>query len=1567
MSSLVVPVPKLGGEFEIRIRNAESLEIEKIIKSKNIFTRCGLHQVFRSPRPFEDLSDSAYRIIMKEGVVKETPVITEPFAGIRVNGNEDNTARTDPSDDLVDDWNYVDTVFPHYSYIEDRFGQPSTTKNYNTILVFNNTDKIIAYTNLDIPCTQTPTQVLDVLYRLFFIFPTDLGLDNDDGVSVSPRSYEWLMKYSQTNATKGENGTVRGHHRYLLPQLPTGSDTPDLNSIRPMHHPFHKLPRQIESPYNFFVMEHADATREPGQSIDDAAETTTVYEQFSLEGRWRGTWTYDFTTGQSDFVGLIMGSSSLTRNDLGTIGANGESNASQDQWDPDITEYFIMKHWHMVPAVQRIRDTSNNIITSPIQPIHNHGPTAFTPFIDVNELADSAGVPIANGTTWTDPDFPKFYRFDYHTSGDVGTGTYTFRVRDTIGFIDRWDSASPRLGTYLPNARWDPYIYRSVDNGLKQVRDVTASAMSTTIPPAGNNFTTILYGHHGTYDRTEEYDLYHTIFVDDTGITLLHNWSHDYYNFDINSTPSLNVSDIRQVAASSNGEIWIAEGSAGGGIYVIHDPTGTSPTITKQSTGLPSSGDIACYGIQVHNDGEVFAMINGGLYRSSAEATMDRTWSSTSFDFVGADANTASGAWSATVGLVLDPEHVNYHLLIRTNTLITSGAGERRETWWRDDADNPSGIRGPILQPHRPNLTGGNAPENHVTFNLNLYHHQYVRVSRTGGFWVSSDGGNEDSGQDPYETQTLYRLTYGSADKFAIDSDVPNESTYNSSLEHKYPDRVSFIYDNYNVPYVIGNGLSNTPKKKGIWDINGNCVGGGYIQHPSWNDGAQEQIELYPEGLNTDGKRGNGVFFLGGINFGGNDPYWPRYINQIFPSPWDGSNYAFNDTASPYWYGDLTTAQKIDMALNNEHTIFQEGIWRDYRWNGSAWVLNWANNTIDTGNSAQRDSTGIAASRHGFDVESHEFNGRACINATAVFDSASYNGDYPFANDLTLAFKVNWTDAYKRYHALTGGSDYMTEPNIGPFYQEKGECLFEINDPAGNNRIALLWNSPYFPDSNDHIYLLESTTITKWEPKPSANVLIHFTANTTEYALYLDGVLANTIAPNSAVSFANSSLKFTVGATNYNTEYNNHDRPSMFYAGELGDIQVWSRVLTSTMITEAYNNRATTTLPNGATSNTELEARWELDQQTGLSESRATHDTWETLHDGIEVMFDDGTEGTTGVSVGSYHTMAVVDGIMIDNSMTFDHSMEMYFYPTDINFDYVEAANGYNSVPSSAIQVIDQPVYWTQGSDNNRGGEATGVNSIQHFYDNVSGYTVAPGAVANAPEPNLATTSSIQSIQYLTGNFTIKFKVVRDMQETSANDDCALGIYGTFVTTGNEDKNSLTHSLVFNTDGFVDIFEGSTRRVANWQAYSPGDEFEISRTGTTINFHKVGVANTNGTDTSSGGVYVTYSADYQEFAIYDCKVTYDQPAYVMNVGNNAVGSANGCWDENFLTCSWSEFATEVVLDGNVIDVTIEQTGFGEATSPAANTCVFLPEAGLLCFNSADADKTVTGRFAVITR
>lgn len=462
---------------------------------------------------------------------------------------------------------------------------------------------------------------------------------------------------------------------------------------------------------------------------------------YNVWARWGSnqkyaTWAGDHTYGRYNFD-----TTNSVSTDIGKIARTIEITSDADGNDY-ISSNYVSTTWSSV--------FPSGSPHKPIQPIHNHNIDAISPFLDVDFLASSQGSVFANGSAWTNLDWPELYRIEYTSTGDVGVARYMARMRRTVGFEgESYESDRVPLSTKYYH---DTLAYKTIEGGYGLGK----------IP--------------SHYFRIEQYGKDSTISWEDSGgITLINHNTSVVRTFDADSNPALPVSSVHQVSVDNNDNIWIAAPSQG--LFRIEDPYGT-PTITQMNNatnGLPVVGYTQCYAVAVGYNNSIWALCSNGLVHTlnptdpnPSFVIYDPTTTGVPFDYTGITNNN----WDDVLYMDVDRNHPDNQMLFALNNL---GGTNVQLAWWSTQGVS---YTGPVLQSYT--ITAPVA-------------YRRAKCSKYGNAWVGIDSTGDTA-------TYMKRLVFGQS-SFGT-------NLYTSGYLGGYNGTICWFYDNYNVPYVFGGGSS---------------------------------------------------------------------------------------------------------------------------------------------------------------------------------------------------------------------------------------------------------------------------------------------------------------------------------------------------------------------------------------------------------------------------------------------------------------------------------------------------------------------------------------------------------------------------------------------------------------------------------------------------------------------------------------------------------------------------------------------------------------------------------------
>ena len=274
-------------------------------------------------------------------------------------------------------------TFAYYYEYQQRFTPPAATRTIRVIGIqredhglgnirYQKGAECLAMLALSTPCTQTPTETLDVFYRIIW--------NNPDPVAsgVSNTQMQILAQRHMNNDTQSGN----------LP--PTGSVW------------------RVEWPSRWIEYFYHGSKMVPNVGGEILASA-----HLGLRG----------STGMAAYHGganIRHLDSSLTISD--SLGRIYGAIAHRDN-----TSHVKSAFWNPV-----IRDFN---VDSPVGNIFPHSPAATGPFYQSAGLAVGSGTVTIDGSGWTNPDFNKLLQIEITQTGVLGASEYRVHAMRTTGFL----------------------------------------------------------------------------------------------------------------------------------------------------------------------------------------------------------------------------------------------------------------------------------------------------------------------------------------------------------------------------------------------------------------------------------------------------------------------------------------------------------------------------------------------------------------------------------------------------------------------------------------------------------------------------------------------------------------------------------------------------------------------------------------------------------------------------------------------------------------------------------------------------------------------------------------------------------------------------------------------------------------------------------------------------------------------------------------------------------------------------------------------------------------------------
>lgn len=563
-----------------------------------------------------------------------------------------------------------------------------------------------------------------------------------------------------------------------------------------------------------------------------------------------------------------------------------------------------------------------------IQPVHYHKYDSVHPFQDLDGLSQGEGL-IDTAGEWDGKDtkWPSFYKIDIVESGDTGTATYSLSKTNFFRFYGlSW--------THLPVT--DSLGISSGTQGLIRGMNISNSAKSVKFSKTKRL----------AWDDENEKN----------GVAVIDYITGDIEYWNPDTTPAFNPTSIAQCAPETvfteSNNIWVA--SPSDGLYKIDRGMNT---ITQISFAEGFIDDTTCYAVDYGKNGEIWALMEGALVRSSDGVSWDVYAPSTGTPFTHADI-TVGNRWNRVKYMKVNPDP---DMGTQIGFVVQDTDQDIRKIVWWDGTQSYSG-----------HTYDRFAFPVHADLNTRWYVDQMINsftVSEYKGMW---NVGYVLSAED----WRILALEFGTTNTTTLRTTSHNAGGLNSNFVGEM-----YIYDEDNYPYFIAG--------RDVFDIHLNKVA--EVQYPTINlhdnehpgfiypgtiiantlDKGSLQVAMIKGALNPDfsdsyGDKFNHICYEHyGWNSGAGEwqkGYYgtePANINSGFMratrhrfqnnQPW-----LFNGTSSYMRLHTSDIEENIDNIFitvsstqvpdDNDKCLFQIGLVDDYTDNGVA--VNW----IDTDN-----------------------------------------------------------------------------------------------------------------------------------------------------------------------------------------------------------------------------------------------------------------------------------------------------------------------------------------------------------------------------------------------------------------------------------------------------------------------------------------------------------------------------------------------------------------------------------------------------------------------------------------
>lgn len=497
-----------------------------------------------------------------------------------------------------------------------------------------------------------------------------------------------------------------------------------------------------------------------------------------------------------------------------------------------------------------------------------------------------------------------------------------------------------------------------------------------------------------------------------------------------------------------------------------------------------------------------------------------------------------------------------------------------------------------------------------------------------------------------------------------------------------------------------------------------------------------------------------------------------------------------------------------------------------------------------------------------------------------------------------------------------------------------------------------------FIDNNDQTDLIESSLKTDiYVGKVYLDGILHSESTIKLWDCVPTRISSPTPLGDAMCESQHNPRKMIVGAGIWKHRYN-------FYRGEMRNLQIWNLIFDSTDVTSDYNQAVLddeniTTTQSAALN---LIGHWPLVENLSGLETKLTHVASEEFLDGIEVAFSNGASSPAW-NKGDFYTVGLTDGILKDNAMSFDLRKDLFFKPSNIAWNYIEASHINPGTLVTTVPPVNTTTFWET------------MTFVGHHVSgtNWAARAQAPGQLAAAGDGNSGynTSTDIRSLEQMRGGGEYQFRVAADEMGDTQVLFTRVPAVLTDDKIGTTDLNEGFY-IQFNEDqnSFDLVASGST--VVNDRSFAVSDLFRILRSGNVYTvYHNTNAIWTFDATSQSfvqGSEPLSMSVRWmnttlQHYAFYDCRLKTYKARPEVHLGNSV--SELGRYSPVFATFAWQEKFWEINLDGNPPLVTHIWTqadtdfkGIFTIPDPDPGEVVVLPFHGVILFNSADVGKNI---------
>jgi hypothetical protein len=586
------------------------------------------------------------------------------------------------------------------------------------------------------------------------------------------------------------------------------------------------------------------------------------------------------------------------------------------------------------------------------------------PYQDVDALATGSGTirisdsDVSGGSSWTanEDGLAKKYRIKITTGGPTGTAEYTVERRNWAGTAGNQN--------HLKTA---PMLYANMQNSTTD-----SDGRGKKVIPFAND---VAYDYHGQYpsftstngsfdnnivSARKMYKYPEFITYDRTGFTIMH-MNQPGQNF------TSNFSDICQLVVHQNPakDIYVADISTG--LWKIERTVGQSEsesTVTRL-TASNAADDTECRGVQVKNDGQIWAIFGEEMCSSSDGGS---TWTvyngTTGTQFkLGSHMDTANMASTPEriSGFTMDRYNAEDRFLIPLKDASNLSHDDYTEYfYWWSRAGSSTGTSDGLYK----NTSG-------TYLNHSLRSGDDAIWCSKGGLWYGAP-----TGPSGYMHVANFRNSSWRRQGYAW------SSTYKTPM---FGTKAHWWQEDGGEEYVLGATYTgtNTPL-----------------------------VAVRSDRFDSSDNTANYSFFGGSLSGTGNNPHEAKRLTDGF---YDGTDYTFYGTTNSTVfnllglidpgtaiipYAGAFLAGSLTGSITDSDGSPKVGDWTSYGWDGSNWV---AGSTTPKTTHASRDSLidGLTVKFDGSDAGSWV--------TTEYYDTYAYNG---ILKDNATSFSLTLNRSY---------------------------------------------------------------------------------------------------------------------------------------------------------------------------------------------------------------------------------------------------------------------------------------------------------------------------------------------------------------------------------------------------------------------------------------------------------------------------------------------------------------------------------------------------------------------------